>query len=99
MARIIVEHVFDPPVSEADLATFAKRLDACLELRGAAWRRSNVATDGRRMTCEFDAPDAEAVRQSLRAAAVPFERAWTSQCFAVEDFPEALEKLRKLTVK
>ena len=52
------------------------------------WKRTAHAgcaatspTIGRRMICEFEAPDAEAVRQSMRSAEVSFERVWTSEVF------------------
>jgi hypothetical protein len=97
MARVVVEQVFDPPMSDEDYAAFSKRLDPCLDARNAMWRRSYVSPDKRRMTCEFEAPDAEVVREALRLAGIKFERAWTANVFAVEDYPEMAAKLAKLT--
>jgi hypothetical protein len=94
MARIVVEQVFEQPMSDDDYAAFAKRLDPCLEARSAIWRRSYVATDKRRMTCEFEAPDADAVRAAMRSAGLKFERVWASNVFAVEDYPELMAKLK-----
>ena len=99
MARIIMEQVFEPPMSEEKYAELAKRLDPCLDTHGAAWRRSYVSTDRRRMTCEFEAADADSIRHAARSANVPFERVWAAECFAAEDYPEHMEKLRKLTAK
>ncbi len=96
MARVVVEQVFEPPMSEEDYATFAKRLDPCLEIRSAQWRRSYVSPDRTRMTCEFEAPDAESVREAMRAAGMKFERVWTANVFAVEDYPDLMAKLEKL---
>ncbi len=93
MARVVVEQVFDPPMSDEDYSAFAKRLDPCLEARSAVWRRSYLATDKRRLTCEFDAPDADAVRTAMRSAGLEFERVWAAQVFAVEDYPELMAKL------
>jgi hypothetical protein len=93
MARIVVEQVFDPPMSDADYAAFSKRLDPCLEAMSAVWRRSYMATDKRRLTCEFEAPDADAVRSAMRSAGIKFERAWAAEVFAVEDYPELMAKL------
>jgi hypothetical protein len=76
MARILVEQTFDPPMSDDDYAKLAKRLDPCLDLRHAIWVRSHVAVDKGRMLCEFEAPDAEAVREAMRTAGMPFDRAW-----------------------
>jgi hypothetical protein len=96
MARVVVEQVFDPPMSEADYGSFAKRLDPCLEVRHSMWRRSYVSPDRRRMTCEFEAPDAEVVREAMRAAGLAFERVWTAEVFAIEDYPEMMKKLEAL---
>lgn len=99
MARIIVEQVFTEPFSDEALSKFAKKLDPCLELRNGLWRRSSLSVDRMRMTCEFEAPDADSVREAFRTAGMPYERAWTATVFAVEDFPEMLEKLRALEAK
>jgi Protein of unknown function (DUF4242) len=96
MARIVVEQEFDAPMSEADYARFAERVDPCLDARSAVWRRSYLAVDRRRLTCEFDAPDAEAVREAFRHAGVAFVRAWASEVYAIEDYPELLEKLQRV---
>jgi Protein of unknown function (DUF4242) len=97
MARIVVEQVFEPPMSDADYAAFSKRLDPCLEVRSAMWRRSYVSPDKRRMTCEFEAPDADSVREAMRSAGLKFERVWTAEVFAIEAYPELMAKLAKLT--
>jgi hypothetical protein len=99
MARIVVEQVFDPPMSEEDYASFAKRVDPCLAIRNAAWRRSYVAPDRRRMTCEFEAPDADSVREAFRSAGLKFERAWTAEVFAVEDYPDLVKQLDDLVAR
>ena len=52
-----------------------------------------------RMTCEFEAPDAESVREAFRNANVPYERVWTANVYAVEDYPEMMTKLNTLLAK
>jgi hypothetical protein len=97
MARVLVEHLFKEPMSDEQLAAVAKKLDSCLEVRNGMWRRSSLSLDRLRMVCEFEAPDAQSVRDALFASATPFERAWTANVFAVEDYPELLQKLQALT--
>ena len=63
------------------------------------WRRSSLSLDRLRMTCEFEAPDAESVREALRTAGVPYERVWTANVYAIEHYPELMEKLRVLEAK
>jgi hypothetical protein len=99
MARVIVEHRFDPPMTEEQEAAWGRRLDTCLEVRNGAWRRSAISKDRRRMTCEFEAPDAESVREALRSAAMPFVDVWACEVHAVEDYPEQKRKLDALLAR
>src|SRR5437773_12358928 len=99
MARVIIEQVFDTAISDDEYGKLSKRVDPCLEAHDAAWRRSYISNDRRRVTCEFEAADAEAVRQSFRLADVKFERAWVAEVFAAEDYPESLAKLNELLAK
>jgi len=99
MARVMVEQVFTEPLSDERYAAFAKKLDPCVEVRDIAWRRSSLSTDRQRMVCEFEAPDAESVREAFRTSGVPFERAWTAQVYAVEDYPERKRQLEALLAK
>jgi hypothetical protein len=79
MPILVVEHAFDTPLTEASLKAAFDTLGPCLKTHGATWVRSYVSSDGHRMICEFEAPDAEAVRASLRSAGTPFERVWSAQ--------------------
>jgi hypothetical protein len=99
MARVIVEHVFAEPFTEERLSAFAKAIDPCLEVRSGMWRRSSVSKDRRRMICEFEAPDAESVREAFRSSGLPFERVWSADVYAVEDHPEMMQKLNALLEK
>src|SRR4051812_9184208 len=96
MARVMVEYLFPERMSDERLGVIAKKLDACLEVRNGVWRRSSVSKDRLRMVCEFEAPDAESVREALRASGSSFERVWTADVFGVEDYPELLAKLNAL---
>jgi uncharacterized protein DUF4242 len=96
MARVMVEHTFAEPLTDERYGAFAKKLDPCLEVRNGLWRRSSLSIDRLRMICEFEAPDAEAVREALRNAGVIFDRVWTANVYAIEDYPELMTKLRKL---
>ena len=64
----------------------------CLEQYGVTWMRSYFSSDRRRMICHYEAPDAEAVRASNRAAGALFEQVWSAEgLWAVGgDFPEGL---------
>lgn len=85
MAILVVEHTFDPPVTSEQLNDSARRLDECLARHGARWMRSYVSQDRKRMICEFEAADAESVRNSARSAGVPFDACWTADLYAREN--------------
>ena len=57
----------------------ARRLDPCLAAHDVRWLRSYLSLDRRRMICEFEAADAEAVRSSFRSAGVAFMRVWAAE--------------------
>jgi hypothetical protein len=81
MARLILEKDFDPPLSHEQHDRDAEQVDPCLEAYGARWIRSCLSSDRRRMICEFEADDAEAVRSAFRSAGVSFARVWTAEVF------------------
>ena len=99
MARVMVEQVFSEPLTDERYGAFAKQLDPCIELRQGAWRRSSLSKDRLRVVCEFEAPDAESVREAYRLSGVPFERIWAADVFAVEDYPDMMKKLTALLEK
>jgi hypothetical protein len=35
--------------------------------------------------------------RAFRASGIPFERVWTADVYAVEDYPELMKKLSRLT--
>jgi hypothetical protein len=82
MAILVLEHTFETPVTPEELSESAKRVDRCLEAHGARWMRSYLSADRKRMICEFEAGDAEQVRQSYRAAGVPFDACWIADVYS-----------------
>lgn len=85
MARVIVERLFDEPESFDDLQAQEDRFAWCLEQHRVKFIRSYFSNDRRRMVCEYEAPDAETVREVQRTAAMPFERIWTAEVFDWDD--------------
>ncbi len=79
MPRIIVERNFDPPVTQDDLNAVSQRIGGCLDLYRVRWIRSHVSTDRRRVICEYEAADAQSVRDVQNAAQAPFERVWPAE--------------------
>ncbi|HEV8657643.1 MAG TPA: DUF4242 domain-containing protein [Thermoanaerobaculia bacterium] len=82
MPSMVVEQTFDKPLTTDELNAMAKRVDPCLEAHGARWMRSYISSDRKRVICEFEAADAEKVRESYRSAGVTFERVWTADVYS-----------------
>lgn len=79
MAHVILERRFDPPLTDERHAELAGRLTPCLDRNGVRWVRSHLSRDRRRLICEFEAPDAGAVRGALRQARLDHERVWSGE--------------------
>ncbi|MCW5621122.1 MAG: DUF4242 domain-containing protein [Burkholderiales bacterium] len=76
MPRIIVERNFDTPQSDADMQAVADRERPCLAAYDAAWKRSLISADRKRMVCEYEAADAETMRRIQREAGAQFDSVW-----------------------
>jgi len=81
---MVLEQSFEQAVTPEELNDMARRVDRCLEVHGARWMRSYVSLDRKRLICEFEAADAEKVRESYRSAGVTFERVWTADVHSRE---------------
>lgn len=89
MATLVLEQTFESPVSVEELNAAARRIDQCLEAHGARWMRSYVSLDRRRIICEFEAADADQVRDSYRASGVSFDACWTATMYSREQPTES----------
>lgn len=79
MSLVIVETLYDEPVTFDRLNEEEERLVPCLTIRQVTWRYSLLSDDRHRTICTYDAPDAEAVRTGHRMAKVPFHRIWAGE--------------------
>ena len=89
MATLVLEQIFEIPVTDEDLNDAAGRIDRCLQAHGAQWMRSYLSLDRKRMICEFEAADAEQVRASYRAAGVSFDHCWTATMYSRDNPTES----------
>jgi hypothetical protein len=81
MAIVIVERKFDEANSFNELQAQEDGFAWCAEQHQVTFIRSYFSKDRKRMICEYEAPDAEAVRRVQRTASMPFERVWTATVF------------------
>ncbi len=76
MSYIVVERVLEEPFEWEVFREIYGQARACLDLHRARLLRSYLASDALRVTCLFEAPDAEAVRDANRQAGLPVTRVW-----------------------
>jgi hypothetical protein len=60
---------------------------ACLEQHRARWLQTFLSSDARRMTCVFEAPDAEAVRYAQARGELTYDALWSAERMAPEVSP------------
>lgn len=73
---MFLERCFDPAIAPNDVFAMGAEGAECFGLYGIAWHGSLLATDGGRMLCHFEGPDAESVRVALRQLGVTVEGLW-----------------------
>jgi hypothetical protein len=76
MAHIIVERSFQTPMSQQEIDAVGQRIAECLELYRVKWIQSFLSPDRRRMICEYEAVDAESVRNVQQEADARYDRVW-----------------------
>ena len=76
MPKFIVERSFDVPLTKEQLVATEERMAPCLDIYDVNWIRSYWSADRQRMICEYEAADAQAVRNVQREADAKFERVW-----------------------
>jgi hypothetical protein len=79
MTRIILETTYDEPFTEQEWDHSLSKLSPCLHERDIRWVRSLVSPDRRRTVCEFEAPDAEMMRDALRRAGSSYDKLWVAE--------------------
>ncbi|MFM0140203.1 nickel-binding protein [Caballeronia grimmiae] len=77
MSHVVVERSFATPQSDEDLSIVEDRLAPCSEVRGVVWIRSVLSVDRLHMVCEYEAPDAQTVRDVQREAGAAFDHIWS----------------------
>ena len=84
MTNLILERVFEPPITVADVHERARRGGWCFNLYRVGWHGSFLAADGRQLVCTLEAPDAESARMALRTNGADARRLWAA---SVHDAP------------
>jgi hypothetical protein len=67
VTTVIVERNFNWPRTIADVGARSETTERCMGIHNVIALRHYLASDGRRLVCVFDAPDAEALRATIRS--------------------------------
>lgn len=63
-----------PPLSSDQLQQIGRKVvSVCDELGNVRWVRSHLTADGKHSFCEFEAPDADILREHARRAGLPVD--------------------------
>jgi hypothetical protein len=87
LTNLILERVFEPPITIADVYGFARTGGWCFDLYRVGWHGSLLAAGGQRLVCAFEAPDTESARTALRTTGADVRRLWMASVH--ESSPEA----------
>lgn len=74
MPRFIIERAVGTLTREQLQAAGRKSVEVLDGMQGVVWIRSYVSDTDGKIYCEYDAPDAEAVREHARRAGLPADR-------------------------
>lgn len=74
--NVVVERLFDQPVTVGELQTIEDAGAWCLEMHRVTFIRTFFSCDNKRMICLYKAPDAESVRLAQRQAKMPVDKVW-----------------------
>ncbi len=73
MARYLVTRTL-PPLTPEQLETVGRKVVAvCAQMKDVEWIRSHLTADGKHSFCEFEAPNAEALREHAVQAGLPVD--------------------------
>ena len=87
MGLIVLERSYDPPIDLGDVQAMSERSAWCMEQYRVRHVTSFLARHGRKLTCIFAAPDAEAIRSVLRQLDIASTRVWSATVHAPADVP------------
>jgi hypothetical protein len=79
MPIYVAERTFTKPVSLQTFQAGGAKLGECISERDIKWLGSNLAKDGLRSMCMFEADDAERIREAANTAGVPFDKVWACE--------------------
>jgi len=85
MSDVILERTFETPLTKEEVRSMAMDLFGCMDIYGVTWHESLLSSNGRKMFCHFQAPDAEALRNTFQHNNTPVKIAYPVTIHETED--------------
>jgi hypothetical protein len=99
MPDLFLQRTFDTPVTVSDIVNGAPESIGCFERHRVNWYGSLLSSDGYRMTCRFNAVDAESVRIALRQMDADIAHLWPGTVHAAAGVSEAEQATANVLVE
>ena len=78
MELIVVERIYEEPLSDETAAELRRKAGPCFQLRNIQHRRMYLSKDRRRAICLYDAPDAATVRDAHEQEGFAYAKIWAA---------------------
>lgn len=85
---VVVERLLEPALTPEQVLALKDRTEWCLDMYRVRWQTSYLATDGSKLVCLFEAPDAESVRMANQKADLAVGRVYAARSIEASS-PEA----------
>jgi len=87
MGLVVLERSLEPPIDLDDVRAMGDQAAWCMQQYRVQHVTTLLSLDGRKLTCAFVAPDAEAMRSVLRQLGLAYVRLWPATIHAPVDHP------------
>lgn len=83
MELVVVERLYEQPLTDQVLDDFVRRAGPCFSIRRIKRVLSILSKDRRRSICLYEAPDASVVRDVHDQENIPYAKIWTADALDV----------------
>ena len=81
MELIVVERIFERPITDQEVIEAVRRASPCLALRRIKRVQTILSKDRLRSVCLYEAPDASVVRDVHDQERMPYVKIWSGDAF------------------
>jgi hypothetical protein len=81
MELIVVERIFERPITDEEVIEAVRRAQPCLDIRRIKRVQTILSKDRLRSVCLYEAPDASVVRDVHDQEHIPYVKIWSGDPF------------------